>query len=345
MTRLSEANTSREIELSQYFRPWSPKKDLLVLVEGDEDVFFWEQILQYAQNRYARINVCTLKLPDATNPGNDVDRKGKESLMALTNLGPSKIIAIDMDYDNIVSGYHSYSARIGNDPFVLHTIYYSMENHKLYPDIIKNYITDNFGKAPTFDFESRISEFSATISEYLLLVIVHERKRVARLLTPQEETRLTISEFRRDVSTFKFSKDCFAENAHEWQNHMQQKYHDLLNKYQTDIQNLRSELALIGYTPETYWKLLQGHTLAGYVLRCVTSVSTAIEKEKEKELINSLPDKSKAPQAIKDYRRQIGIGDRKMHEFINQIFIEKPILSDNDPGINLIQQQIDSLPH
>lgn len=43
MTRLSDANTSTEIGLSRYFRPWTEKKDLLVLVEGDEDVFFWKR--------------------------------------------------------------------------------------------------------------------------------------------------------------------------------------------------------------------------------------------------------------------------------------------------------------
>lgn len=345
MTRLSEANTSREIELSRYFRPRTPKKDLLVLVEGDEDVFFWKQILQYAQNRYAKIDVCTLKLPDATHPGNDVDRKGKENLMTLTNLGPSKIVAVDMDYDHIVNGYHSYSARIGSDPYVLHTIYYSMENHKLYPDIIKSYITDNLGKEPAFDFENRLSGFSAAISEYLLMLIVHERKRAARLLTPQEAARLTISDFRSDVSDFKFSTDHFAQDTCEWQAAMQQKYQDLLNNYQTDIQNLRNELASQGYSPDTYWQLLQGHTLTGYMLRCLTSIGSATEREQEQELIDSLSDKSAIPQAIKDYRHQIGIGNRKMHEYINETFAEKPILSGNDPGIPLIRQQIDRLPH
>lgn len=43
MTRLSEANSSNEIGLSRYFRKRTDKKDLLVLVEGDDDVFFWKK--------------------------------------------------------------------------------------------------------------------------------------------------------------------------------------------------------------------------------------------------------------------------------------------------------------
>lgn len=64
------------------------------------------------------------------------------------------------------------------------------------------------------------------------------------------------------------------------------------------------------------------------MLRCLTSIGSATEREQEQELIDSLSDKSAIPQAIKDYRHQIGIGNRKMHEYINETFAEKPILSE-----------------
>ena len=57
MTRLSEANSSNEIGLSRYFRKRTDKKDLLVLVEGDDDVFFWKKVMEYANKRYAHIDV------------------------------------------------------------------------------------------------------------------------------------------------------------------------------------------------------------------------------------------------------------------------------------------------
>ena len=42
MTRLANANTSQEIKLSRY----SDKKDLFVLVEGDDDIPFWALLFQ-----------------------------------------------------------------------------------------------------------------------------------------------------------------------------------------------------------------------------------------------------------------------------------------------------------
>lgn len=165
MTRLNEANSSNEIGLSRYFRRWTERRDLLVLVEGDDDVFFWKKIMEYAHAKYAHIDVHTLKLPDAEEDGNETDRKGKKALMEdVHDLGPSKVVAIDMDYDNLIHGYHSYSTRIENDPCVLHTVYYAMENHKLYPDIIKSYIIDGLQEYPDFDFEKRMADFSMTIA-------------------------------------------------------------------------------------------------------------------------------------------------------------------------------------
>lgn len=51
------------------------------------------------------------------------------------------------------------------------------------------------------------------------------------------------------------------------------------------------------------------------MLRCLTSIGSATEREQEQELIDSLSDKSAIPQAIKDYRHQIGIGNRKYKQF------------------------------
>lgn len=137
MTKLTDANTSREIELSRYFRKRTDKKDLLVLVEGDDDIPFWTFMFRNVSNRYARIDIHTLKVVEDTDTMSEKDRKGKNALMQITGLGPNKVIAVDMDYDGVVPGYHDYAHRLTDDKYVLHTTYYSIENHKLFPDIMK----------------------------------------------------------------------------------------------------------------------------------------------------------------------------------------------------------------
>lgn len=301
--------------------------------------------MEYANERYARIDVHTLKLPDADRSGSETDRKGKKCLMEnVHDLGPSKVVAVDMDYDNLICGYHSYSTRIENDPCVLHTIYYAMENHKLYPDIIKNYIAHGLQEEPTFDFEKRMTDFSITIAPYLLLLIVEERKKALNALTEAERDRISIKKFRNDIATLNFSKDNFADIAENWQNIINSQYGDLMALRKTDIQDLREELATKGYTEKDYWKLLQGHSLAGYMLRAITCIAEEMKKEKEKELVDSIPNKNLAYKKIIEYRQGLGMKTPHMYEFINFLFTEKPLLSDNDPGIELIHQQIDNIP-
>lgn len=345
MTRLSDANTSAEIELSRYFRPWTEKKDLLVLVEGDEDVFFWKKVLEYAKDKYARIDVHTLKLPDVEIENSEVDRKGKRALMEnVRDLGPSKVVAVDMDYDELVNGYHSYSTRIGTDPCVLHTIYYSMENHKLYPDVIKNYVVHAVKENPSFDFEGRIADFSRTIASYLLLVIVGERKRANNTLTEEMQNRLSIKGLRADIAEFKFSKDNYTVDSTNWTNYMKNKYGDLMACFQKEIQELKDELAVKGYMENDYWKLLQGHSLAGYMLRAIGCVVADIEKCKEKDIVNRLTDKKFSYSAIMDYRKKLGMDTSSIHDFVACIFVKEPFLSDKDSGLDLIYQQIDKIP-
>lgn len=100
MTKLADANTSREIGLSQYFRKWTDKKDLLVLVEGDDDIPFWTSMFRNVSNRYARIDINTLKVKD-TDTMSEKERNGKNALMKIANLGPNKVVAVDMDYDGM----------------------------------------------------------------------------------------------------------------------------------------------------------------------------------------------------------------------------------------------------
>lgn len=346
MTRLTEANTSAEIGLSRYFRPYTEKRDLLVLVEGDDDVFFWKKILEYAKDKYARIDVHTLKLPDAESHGTETDRKGKRSLMEdVHDLGPSKVVAVDMDYDHIVSGYHSYSARIGHDPCVLHTIYYSMENHKLYPDILQKYVSEITQEEPDFDFDSLVASFSTLIAPFLRLIIIGECKRADNTLNESEKELLSIKGFRADIANLKFTRKDGDKETAAWLEYMNGKYGPLLEKYHTATLSLKEELtASMGISEKDYWKLLQGHTLAGYLLRVLKDIAAEIQERKEKETIEKLTDKSKVRETLKQFRDTSGIGSMKMHEYVKLVFTQRPVLSENDPGIPLIRQQIDRIP-
>lgn len=171
-----------------------------------------------------------------------------------------------------------------------------------------------------------------------------ERKRASGTLANTELDRLSIKQFRSDISKFIFSKDQFTKEAEKWQELMNNKYGDLMSLLRTEIQSLKEELAIQGYTEKDYWKLLQGHSLAGYMVRAMIAIADEMENKKEKELVDSLSDKSQAYQKITEHRHRLGMDTPHMHDFINKLFTQKPVLSDNDPGMALIRQQIDYIP-
>ena len=126
---------------------------------------------------------------------------------------------------------------------------------------------------------------------------------------------------------------------------MNGKYGPLLEKYHTATLSLKEELtASMGISEKDYWKLLQGHTLAGYLLRVLKDIAAEIQERKEKETIEKLTDKSKVRETLKQFRDTSGIGSMKMHEYVKLVFTQRPVLSENDPGITLIRQQIDRIP-
>lgn len=341
MTKLADANTSREIELSQYFRKWTDKKDLLVLVEGDDDIPFWTSMFRNVSNRYARIDINTLKVK-GTDTMSEKEKNGKNILMKVSNLGPNKVVAVDMDYDGIVPGYHDYSQRLTDDKYVLHTTYYSIENHKLFPNIMAMYANDVTKEEVGYDFQDLLNRFSKSVYPFLLLLIVYERRRVIGGSHEGNANEICIDALLQDISTLTFHIGHEAEELEKWSMALSAKYDTLLKRYETDICVLKEELAGKDISEENCWTLLQGHSLANYFLRVLERISRETIRKKEEAIRQDLTITNKQ-EAIETYHRSLNFARQNLSEEIRYTFIEHPHISDADPGIKDINTQIEGI--
>ena len=341
MTRLSEANTSREIELSRYFRKRTDKRDLLVLVEGDDDIPFWILLFQDVIDKYARIDIETLKVEDNLT-GNMKDRKGKDSLMEISDLGPSKVVAVDMDYDVVVPSYHSYSSRLWNDKYVLHTVFYSIENHKLFPDIVCKYAEAVLKESVSFDFENLIRIFSESVSPLLFLLIAYERKRAVPESHEQMNNDICIEMVFQEVASLLVRFGCEADDINTWQLNILNKYQPLFDKYRQDIEVVKDDLVSMGISVSECWKLLQGHTFANYLLRVLIAVSREQKRDNEKKIRGDVNICDKGA-FIDAYHRSLSFVTNNLSDEIEYYFINKPFLSSQDYSIKLIRDQIRNL--
>lgn len=328
-TRLEDSNTSREISLSRYFRRYTEKEDLLVLVEGEEDIPFWSMLLGRKSEHYARIDVTNLKVRDAES-GEEQTYKGKDSLMKLTGLGRSKCIAVDRDYDSLVPGYHSYSSRIGSDPYILYTRFYAMENHKLHPEVIGDFFSDMLHKDVAIDFRSILGQLSLAIADFVLLLIVYER-RCAQPGNPERCLReITIGKLYSQILAKPFRFNNYEADFQDLGESLQTTFGTLLERYRSEVEALREELSVCHQKrEEDYWKLLQGHTLYGVMKKLFQGVLLMKKREEEQNIRKQFVGE-KLAEAISAYNHTLGWSSTNILSKIDETFTLHPHIAAND---------------
>lgn len=152
-------------------RPFSTDRtrmEVLVYVEGDDDVEFWE----YALNQYG--DSTKYKFSVKTNKGASVGgiaANGKEQLMRIANLGPHKIVCADADFDLLIDAYSNYSERIRRDRYVVHTTCYAVENILADVPFYPSFFQSLEISAQTTEYEEQLKWISLTCLDLFLLLL------------------------------------------------------------------------------------------------------------------------------------------------------------------------------
>lgn len=121
MSDLKYNVTSDWIKATGFFGHTPQRISVSLFVEGEDDIPLWEEAVKPYQNKY-NIKVTTNKM---INPE---DGNGKAMLLSMSGLGPSKIIAVDADYDLLIDNYSPFTEVVRNGGFVVNTTWYSIEN-------------------------------------------------------------------------------------------------------------------------------------------------------------------------------------------------------------------------
>lgn len=342
-TRLENANTSEEIRMAGFFRKRSDKQDLLVLVEGDDDIPFWTKLFADVQDKY-NVDVHTLKIKKEED-ADEVDRKGKEALMTITNLGPNKVVAVDADLDLLLPAYHTYSDRLRSDPYVISTQYYSIENHKLYPDLFSVYIRQITAMLPVSECNARqiLEEFSCCLAPFFLLLLVYEEERKKEENLPVEMHAITIRGLKADIGRLPFIYDrvkrqeCYGG----WKALLNRKYVSLLTLYAEEIVQKKCELCDRGIEEKDYWKYMQGHSLAVFVFLVLKHFLECNKQEYTRRIKQdaTIADKRKA---VDDLHIRMGWTEDWV-TLLNKQLKEYPEISSEDREIDTIRKKINNI--
>ena len=99
------------------------RRKIVAYVEAYDDIFFWRTVLSRFENKERYFEVM---LPSRQNL-----TKGKKSVLMnliAEKVGENMIACVDADYDYLLQGTTHVSSEVNNNPYVLHTYAYAIEN-------------------------------------------------------------------------------------------------------------------------------------------------------------------------------------------------------------------------
>ena len=335
--------TSKEIEDSQYFIKGAKKPELLVLVEDEQDIPFWDKMFGCVSDKYFRIHIHSLQTaPLQSNKGGKrLIGTGKENLMNVNpdTLGKSKMIAVDADYDLLIDDYHLYTKRLREGNFIVHTEYYAIENHLIDKntlrtlDIWKRIGLDNV----EHPWEDVLNSFGEAVCHSVKLCIASDTHRIPELkvgcsLSP----KLSIDTVRSEVKKLSFNPSTYKEDNSNWKTSIEATYSGLDEICSKELTKVDAEIAdadILHY--------LQGHTLYDYVEKVVRHYFSIDYKVAEDKCKNALvgSDGMTIGNAIADLKRSIWQGKQ---DCVHDSIYNANAIDLADSGIVGIQNQIEA---
>ena len=278
MTKKLTGNlNSRYFEASNWLRPGGKKKKrIIAYVESYDDVFFWRNVFQEFENDERQFEVM---LPSRT----DLSRGKKQ---AMTNqlgpsLGQSMIACVDADLDYLMQGHTPFSKAMLDNPYVIHTVVYAIENYQCYaPSLHEVCVMSTLNDRKIFDFEEYLKEYSEIIYELFIWSIWLYRRQRYRDLPLNSFCNFIAIE---NLNLFKPSTalEVVRKKVNRKVAWMQRNYPEAKGK----LRPLKEELLKLGIRPDNTYLYVQGHHLFENVcMAALEPACTLLRREREKEI-------------------------------------------------------------
>lgn len=252
------------------------RRRIVAYVESYDDVLFWRMVLSQFENEKQYFEVML--------PTQSTLNKGKrQALLALMRQGAGKdmIACVDADYDYLIQGNTHQSEFMLNNPYVIHTYVYAIENYQCYAPSLHNVcVMATLNDHILFDFNQFLSEYSRALFPLFVWSIMLYRK--------GEYHHFTITDF-NIVATIKHMRISQMGEAVDKVRHKAfVKVKELQRKLpgrKEEYLKTKDSLLALGVTPETTYLYMQGHHLFDNVVApTMQSVCDELRREREREI-------------------------------------------------------------
>lgn len=304
--RLTDNISSQYVGTFNKMRPRTTRKRIIAYVEGYDDVAFWRSVLDDFETDTLYFEVM---LPSRTTLG-----KGKKT--ALMNklgkgLGEWMIACVDADYDWLLQGQTPSSKIVCQNPYVLHTYVYAIENYQCYaPSLHQSLVMATLNDHELLDVEAFMTEYSCIIWPlFVWNVWCYRQGHCSEFSLMDFATTVSIDNV--NIAHPERMLETVRRKVNRKVGYMQHRYTEARETYQS----VREELLSMGITPETTYLFMHGHTLMdSVVLPVLSPVCTTLRRYREKEI---------ARLAIHEKQRQNELSSYQHSEMPIEIVLRK----------------------
>lgn len=268
--------SSAYLEAANKLRPKTKKRKIVAYVESYDDIFFWRNVLSEFEDDNTEFEVM---LPSKTN----LNRGKKTAMMNKLgeNLGSWMIACVDADLDYLLQGHSPNSMKMLENPYVIHTYVYAIENLQCYaPSLHDVCVMATLNDRNIFNFEEYLKVYSEAVYElFVWLIWMHRNGRF---------TEFPLTNFNNIVSIDQLNiykpldaLERVRKNANRKVAWLQQNIAEAKGK----LSALKEELAALGMRPDNTYLFIQGHHLMENVVdSALEPVCTILRREREKEI-------------------------------------------------------------
>lgn len=249
----------------------------IIYVEDASDFAFWSKVLkEVCPNRY-----------DIKTYSNG--KQGKRVLeKEYSRLHKELLVAVDSDFDYVCPERNEFSLQLNNNPFILHTVYYSRESYILLPESLDD-LTDSI------TFSDKVeSEIHQAMERYSALAF--EALKVFSFLHNKNQTQFSETDFSQCLKlppntsllneSMMMDEEIFSTLSCSVNAYVQQlsAFIDDNEGYQRHVDSLEVR----NITPDKALLFVDGHDIMDFIVRplMVSMIKTVKGKELNKVVEN-----------------------------------------------------------
>jgi len=277
MKRLSDYMNSRYFEAADKLLPSKRRGRIVAFVESYDDVSFWRLLLDEFESKDHYFQIML--------PNRGGLTKGKKSALRSciehNGLGKNLIACVDSDYDWLLQGTTQTSREIINNPYVIQTYTYAIENYQCWAGSLHQVCVQcTLNDHSLIDFEAFMELYSKAVYPLFVWNVWFYRKKLHNEFSMQDlniDIRLKSVDVRRPQGAL-IGVSERVERKVRW---LKSHYPDAV----TEVEDLRKELTSMGVREDNAYLFLQGHHLVeNIIMKLLTPVCTILRQEREAEI-------------------------------------------------------------